>query len=73
MAYTWSSVWCIVQGLNVDALPLEQTGPLFEHHEMFPARTNTGAQSNVCCRFSQCTVVEQIHEVTDAVNLIHIC
>lgn len=29
------------QGLNVDALPLEQIGPLFEHHEMFPARTNT--------------------------------
>ncbi|KAG0569747.1 hypothetical protein M758_6G109600 [Ceratodon purpureus] len=29
------------EGLNVDALPLEQIGPLFEHHEMFPARTNT--------------------------------
>lgn len=30
------------QELNVDSLPLEQIGPLFEHHEMFPARTNTG-------------------------------
>lgn len=29
------------EGLNVDALPLEQIGPLFEHHEVFPARTNT--------------------------------
>ncbi|KAG0626553.1 hypothetical protein M758_2G134800 [Ceratodon purpureus] len=29
------------EGLNVDAIPLEQIGPLFEHHEMFPARTNT--------------------------------
>lgn len=27
--------------LNVDALPLEKIGPVFEHHEMFPARTNT--------------------------------
>jgi len=51
---TWS-VTCVSMGnphcvtfgehggeeLNVDSLPLEQIGPLFEHHEMFPARTNT--------------------------------
>ncbi|KAJ7556539.1 hypothetical protein O6H91_05G088000 [Diphasiastrum complanatum] len=29
------------QDLDLDALPLEQVGPLFEHHQMFPARTNT--------------------------------
>lgn len=34
--------YLLLQELNVDSLPLEQIGPLFEHHEMFPARTNTG-------------------------------
>lgn len=27
--------------LEVNSLPLEKIGPLFEHHEVFPARTNT--------------------------------
>ncbi|KAH7298885.1 hypothetical protein KP509_25G062900 [Ceratopteris richardii] len=27
--------------LEVNCLPLEKIGPLFEHHEVFPARTNT--------------------------------
>ncbi|XP_024520168.1 uncharacterized protein LOC9662619 [Selaginella moellendorffii] len=27
--------------LEVNKLPLEKIGPLFEHHEVFPARTNT--------------------------------
>lgn len=30
-------VWCD----NVDGLEIEKIGPLFEHHEMFPDRTNT--------------------------------
>ncbi|KAJ3680834.1 hypothetical protein LUZ60_015323 [Juncus effusus] len=29
------------QGLKVDELNLAEIGPKFEHHEMFPARTNT--------------------------------
>jgi hypothetical protein len=28
--------------LIVVSLPLEQIGPFFEHHEIFPARTNSG-------------------------------
>lgn len=30
-------VWCD----DVDGLEIEKIGPLFEHHEMFPDRTNT--------------------------------
>ncbi|KAF7143761.1 hypothetical protein RHSIM_Rhsim05G0187300 [Rhododendron simsii] len=30
------------ENLQVDELNLSQIGPKFEHHEMFPARTNTG-------------------------------
>lgn len=30
------------QNLQVDALNLAEIGPKFEHHVMFPARTNTG-------------------------------
>ncbi|KAJ6778086.1 DIAMINOPIMELATE EPIMERASE CHLOROPLASTIC [Salix koriyanagi] len=30
------------QDLQVDALNLAEIGPKFEHHEVFPARTNTG-------------------------------
>ena len=30
------------QNLKVDDLNLPEIGPKFEHHEMFPARTNTG-------------------------------
>ena len=30
------------QVLQVDDLKLSEIGPNFEHHEMFPARTNTG-------------------------------
>ena len=30
------------QVLQVDNLKLSEIGPKFEHHEMFPARTNTG-------------------------------
>lgn len=30
------------QNLRVDDLKLSEIGPKFEHHEMFPARTNTG-------------------------------
>lgn len=30
------------QDLQVDELNLADIGPKFEHHEMFPARTNTG-------------------------------
>jgi diaminopimelate epimerase len=30
------------QGWDVDVLPLEMIGPLFEHHSVFPARINTG-------------------------------
>jgi hypothetical protein len=30
------------QVLQVDDLKLSEIGPKFEHHEMFPARTNTG-------------------------------
>ena len=30
------------QNLKVDDLNLQEIGPKFEHHEMFPARTNTG-------------------------------
>lgn len=30
------------QDLQVDELKLADIGPKFEHHEMFPARTNTG-------------------------------
>lgn len=29
------------KGLQVDDLKLEEVGPKFEHHEMFPSRTNT--------------------------------
>ncbi|KAI7996191.1 hypothetical protein LOK49_LG10G01564 [Camellia lanceoleosa] len=29
------------ENLQVDELNLAQIGPKFEHHEMFPARTNT--------------------------------
>ncbi|WOL04799.1 diaminopimelate epimerase, chloroplastic [Canna indica] len=29
------------EALQVDELKLEDIGPMFEHHEMFPARTNT--------------------------------
>lgn len=29
------------KGLEVNSLPLEKIGPLFEQHEVFPARTNT--------------------------------
>ncbi|CAK9206120.1 unnamed protein product [Sphagnum jensenii] len=29
------------QGWDVDVLPLEKIGPLFEHHSVFPARINT--------------------------------
>jgi diaminopimelate epimerase len=29
------------EGLDVDALPLEKIGPLFEYHPVFPARVNT--------------------------------
>eukprot|EP01018_Ginkgo_biloba_P014089 Gb_29214 [translate_table: standard] len=36
---TFSSKDCEV--LDVNSLTLEQVGPLFEHHEMFPPRTNT--------------------------------
>jgi diaminopimelate epimerase len=32
----------IQQNLQVDELKLAEIGPKFEHHEMFPARTNTG-------------------------------
>ena len=32
----------IKQNLQVDELDLAKIGPSFEHHEMFPARTNTG-------------------------------
>jgi len=31
-----------MQDLQVDDLKLEEIGPKFEHHEMFPSRTNTG-------------------------------
>lgn len=39
-----SSIFCcfLKQNLQVDELNLPQIGPKFEHHEMFPARTNTG-------------------------------
>lgn len=30
------------QGLQVDDLKLAEIGPKFEHHQMFPSRTNTG-------------------------------
>lgn len=30
------------QDLQVDELNLAEIGPKFEHHEVFPARTNTG-------------------------------
>lgn len=30
------------QALQVDDLRLAEIGPKFEHHVMFPARTNTG-------------------------------
>jgi len=30
------------QNLLVDELKLAEIGPKFEHHEVFPARTNTG-------------------------------
>lgn len=30
------------QALQVDDLNLAEIGPKFEHHVMFPARTNTG-------------------------------
>lgn len=30
------------QVLQLDELKLGDIGPLFEHHEVFPARTNTG-------------------------------
>lgn len=33
---------CVNQNLKVDDLNLPEIGPKFEHHEMFPARTNTG-------------------------------
>eukprot|EP00252_Welwitschia_mirabilis_P019375 TRINITY_DN445_c0_g1_i1.p1 TRINITY_DN445_c0_g1~~TRINITY_DN445_c0_g1_i1.p1 ORF type:complete len:362 (+),score=56.81 TRINITY_DN445_c0_g1_i1:125-1210(+) len=29
------------EGLDIDELSLKDIGPLFEHHDMFPARTNT--------------------------------
>lgn len=32
----------IEQKLVVDELNLAEIGPKFEHHAMFPARTNTG-------------------------------
>lgn len=35
------NLW-IKQNLQVDELKLAEIGPKFEHHEMFPARTNTG-------------------------------
>lgn len=39
-------VFCLLivaeQNLIVDELNLAAIGPKFEHHEMFPARTNTG-------------------------------
>lgn len=31
-----------LQALDVDDLMLGVIGPKFEHHEMFPSRTNTG-------------------------------
>lgn len=37
-----SSIDCPLQVLQVDDLKLSDIGPKFEHHEMFPARTNTG-------------------------------
>lgn len=35
-----------VQALEVDDLKLGDIGPKFEHHEMFPSRTNTGSLNN---------------------------
>ncbi len=35
------------QGLDVDALPLEKIGPLFEYHPVFPARVNTGTDASI--------------------------
>lgn len=32
----------IEQNLKVDKLNLAEIGPKFEHHSVFPARTNTG-------------------------------
>ena len=32
---------CITFVDDVEAVPLAEVGPLFEHHEMFPARINT--------------------------------
>lgn len=38
----FNSYLAMFQGLNVDELNLAEIGPKFEHHTMFPARTNTG-------------------------------
>jgi diaminopimelate epimerase len=35
------------EGLDVDALPLEKIGPLFEYHPVFPARVNTGTDASM--------------------------
>jgi hypothetical protein len=38
----WVFVQYLKQELEVDGIKLAEVGPKFEHHEMFPARTNTG-------------------------------
>jgi len=45
----------VQQVLQVDDLELTEIGPKFEHHEMFPARTNTGA--TLACGTGACAVV----------------
>ena len=45
MEFCFCSLFCnfpLCQKLKVDDLNLPEIGPKFEHHEMFPARTNTG-------------------------------
>jgi diaminopimelate epimerase len=40
-------IFVAFQGLDVDALPLEKIGPLFEYHPVFPARVNTGTVASM--------------------------
>ncbi|XP_071910424.1 diaminopimelate epimerase, chloroplastic-like isoform X2 [Coffea arabica] len=45
----------VSKNLQVDELNLAEIGPKFEHHVMFPARTNTGA--TLACGTGACSVV----------------